>query len=259
MQIENLFIIPDRDNLESYISLAGKYGLGFEYNDFFLPSLLDNEEKLENIMQLYKETPGIPDKCTSHGAFFDVTVFSDDPKVLAVSDFRVEQSLKIASELGVKGVVFHTNYIPNFMLDSYRTNWVDKNVRYWNDKLDKYGDIDIYIENMFDTDWELLARLGECMKDREHFGICFDYAHAQVFGDETELDRWVRELYPYVKHLHINDNDFRQDLHLAVGDGKTDWGKFRYYYEQYFKDTSVLLEVKGIDRIQRSLDFLGRL
>ncbi|MBO5509566.1 MAG: hypothetical protein J5962_03795, partial [Lachnospiraceae bacterium] len=72
MQIENLFIIPDRDNLESYIMLAEEYGLGFEYNDFFLPSLLDNEDKLENTIQLYKETPGIPNKCTSHGAFFDV-------------------------------------------------------------------------------------------------------------------------------------------------------------------------------------------
>ncbi len=259
MKIEHLLIIPDKDNIETYIAMARKYGLGFEFNDFFLPSLLDNEKMLKDTMRIYTKEPGMPTYLTSHGAFFDVVVFSDDPRIFEVSDFRVEQSLTIAEQLGAKGVIFHTNYTPNFLLDSYRTGWVEKNARYWSDKLDKYKNIDIYIENMFDTDWELLARLGERMKGREHFGLCFDYAHAQVFGDEKEIDAWVMALSPYVRHIHVNDNDFNRDLHLAVGDGKIDWVKFRNYYEQYFRDASVLIEVKGIENIQRSLDYFEKL
>lgn len=59
-----------------------------------------------------------------------------------------------------------------------------------------------------------------------------------------------------MRHLHINDNDFKQDLHLAVGDGKTDWKRFRQHYETYFSKASVLIEVKGLEKIEKSLDYL---
>ena len=66
-------------------------------------------------------------------------------------------------------------------------------------------------------------------------------------------------LAPYVKHIHINDNDFRQDLHLAVGDGDIDWARFKIYYETYFPEATVLIEVTGMDKITRSLEYLAGL
>ena len=35
-------IIPDIRDLESYVDLAKRRSLGFEYNDFFDPQLLDD-------------------------------------------------------------------------------------------------------------------------------------------------------------------------------------------------------------------------
>lgn len=115
------------------------------------------------------------------------------------------------------------------------------------------------MENMFDTDPELLAKLAERMADVPNFGVCFDYAHAQVFGDENRMEEWVKMLAPYVKHLHINDNDLRSDLHLPLGEGKIDWNKFRQFYESYFSQASVLIEVTGLERAKRSLQFLEQL
>lgn len=203
--------------------------------------------------------PGMPGYCTLHGAFLDVTVFSDDSLIARASDYRVEQSLTIAKRLGAKGVVFHTNYIANFKTDSYRDSFVKKNAVYWSEKLLKYPDIQIYMENMFDDTPELLAGLAEELKGYKNFGVCFDYAHAHVFGNPDEIGLWVRTLAPYVKHLHINDNDFRQDLHLAVGDGKIDWKLFKNYYENYFPDATVLIEVNSMEKIRKSLDFLESL
>ena len=80
-----------------------------------------------------------------------------------------------------------------------------------------------------------------------------------MFGNPDEIGLWVQTLAPYVKHLHINDNDFRQDLHLAVGDGKIDWVKFKNYYENYFPEATVLIEVNGMEKIRKSLDFLESL
>lgn len=259
MRFKKLLVIPNRGELSQYTDLAKRYDLGFEYNDFFSPKLLDDELRLQGVIKQYLEEKEMPEYCTLHGAFLDVTVFSDDSLIAKASDYRVEQSLSLARRLGAKGVIFHTNYIANFKTDSYRDSFVRKNVEYWSGKLKKNQDLNIYIENMFDDTPELLVKLAEQMKEQDNFGVCFDYAHAHVFGDPEEIDCWVKGLAPYVKHIHINDNDFCQDLHQAVGDGRIDWNLFKSYYETYFPDATVLLEVAGLANVNKSLEFLERL
>lgn len=259
MKIEKLMIIPQKDNLSEYVELSHKYGCGFEYNDFFYPALLDDEEELDKRIQLYTMPQNKPLFATMHGAFFDVTIFSDDPRIQKVSELRVNQSLEAAKRLGATGVIFHTNYLPNFMLESYRENWVKKNAEFWSKIIQEYPMLNIYMENMFDTDCELLAQLGKEMKEYSNFGICFDYAHAHVFGEENDIEHWVYTLAPYVKHLHINDNDFSRDLHLALGDGKIDWWRFKQYYEKYFTEASVLIEVTGLSKTKQSLEYLSQI
>lgn len=259
MDVKKLLIVPDRHNLDASIDMAKHYGCGFEYNDFFLPDVLDNQEMVDDIVRLYHCNRDLPEYCTLHGAFLDVTIFSQDKRIYEVSDLRVEQSLRIAREIGARAVVFHTNYMPNFRQKAYQDGWVESNVRYWTDKLEKYPDINIYIENMFDEGYELLQRLGEGMKAVKGFGICFDYAHACVFGDEAKVEEWCKNLGPYIKHVHINDNDFVSDLHQQLGAGKIDWEGFKRSYEMYFPEATVLVEMNGIDKIKESLEYIKAL
>ena len=260
MNIKHLEIIPDYGDIDKSIQLACQYGTGFEYNDFFVPAFLDNKKAVDDRIAFYKDIPdSIRANSTLHGVFLDITVFSDDPLIVKASDTRIHQSMDIARRLGVRGVVFHTNYIANFIADFYRNNWVKRNNEYFTKLCREYSDINIYIENMFDTNPELVISLAESMKDISNFGVCFDFSHAQVFGDENMLDTWVKGLAPYVKHIHINDHDFISDLHLVPGQGKTDWNKFRQYYEKYFADASVLLEVTGNDKAEKSLEFISKL
>lgn len=259
MEIKKKLIIPDRKDIESSLMLAQQYDCGFEYNDFFLPDILDDEQQCKNIIEFYKKQPSMPKYCTCHGAFLDVTIFSDDKRISQVSDDRVEQSLQIAGEIGAKAVVFHTNYVANFQLEAYRDGWVMRNEAYWKEKLIKYPNLNIYMENMFDTDYKLLERLACRLKEYSNFGVCLDYAHACVFGNEKEIDAWVKALGPYVKHLHINDNDFCSDLHLAVGAGSLDWKKFKNHYQEYMPEATVLIETRGTENIRQSLEFLKAL
>ena len=259
LKLDNILIIPDKDNIEQSMWLADEYHCGFEYNDFFLPNMLDDKKKLRETIDFYKNLGGLPEYCTSHGAFLDITVFSDDARIREVSDYRVEQSLSIAEELGAKAVIFHTNFVPNFNLESYKQSFVERNFYYWSEKLEKYPDMNIYMENMFDTDWTILAALADRLKKNEHFGVCFDYAHAHVFGEADDIEGWVKGLAPYVRHMHINDNDFNADLHLALGEGKIDWLRFRDYCEKYFSDASILIETRKIDSIRKSLEYISRL
>ena len=203
MRIDKLLIIPDAEQMERSIAIAKQYGCGFEYNDFYDPVFVDSSSCDERIVY-YKTMEQLPQYCTMHGAFFDVTVFSDDPKIAEVSDLRVEQSLEIACKLGVKAVVFHTNFVPNFNTEAYHNNWVERNVRYWAEKLEKYKDIHIYIENMFDMSYRLLERLAKQLCRYPNFGVCLDYAHVHAFGKKADPEEWVRELAPYeIGRAHV--------------------------------------------------------
>lgn len=248
-----LYLIPDKDNIMNSLRLADKYSASFEFNDFYKPELLDDEKQVNKLVSFYKGYH-LPSECHLHGAFFDITVFSEDPKIREVSDLRVEQSIDIAERLRCSAVIFHTNYIPNFQQTAYRDHWVDTNAEYWRKKLEKHDSIKIYIENMFDISPWLLRRLAEKMADNPRFGVCYDYAHAAIFGGST--DEWTRCLDNSVKHLHINDNDLVSDLHLPAGSGSLDWQEFARTLEKLPDDISMLIEVEDTENQQKSLDFL---
>ena len=91
--MKSLYIIPKRDNIEESLRLSKEYNAYFEYNDFFIPAVLDDEEKKKELISFYKSLPRDRSRDTLHGAFLDVTLHSSDAKIREVSEFRVRQSM----------------------------------------------------------------------------------------------------------------------------------------------------------------------
>lgn len=258
MLMKEIYIIPDRKCIAESLGLTEEYQALFEYNDFFLPSVLDDEKCLNDRKNFYMSLPRKRHKDLLHGAFFDVTVHSEDPLIRDVSELRVRQSMDIAEELGIRGVIFHTNRIPNFRTVSYENHWLDSNEIFWRKILSEYPNLEVLLENMFDEEPNLLAELAERFTDEPRFGVCFDYAHAQVFGKSHEIENWVEKLMPYVKHMHINDNDLKSDLHQAIGEGRIDWARYNKFMERWSVNCSVLIEVNGIEVQKKSLQFMKK-
>ncbi|MCR5206089.1 MAG: TIM barrel protein [Lachnospiraceae bacterium] len=245
--------IPDYREAEDWAELAEKEKLVFEYNEFFNPTVLEDNEKIKEIISIYRSLNRDTSNDTVHGAFFDITVSSSDPLIRNASDYRVSQSIEIAEALNARGVVFHTNYLTDFKSVPYRDNWVDANILYWTEKCQNHPDINIYLENMFDESPELIGRVAEGMKELPNFGICLDIAHA--FLSQVPVGEWIGTLEGFIKHIHINDNDGCEDLHLAVGSGKIDWSVLKC--EKLFKlNPSVLIEVSTRERLDASIGFL---
>lgn len=252
----DIYFIPDAQNIEKSLELARTYNGYFEYNDFMIPAVLEDEEKVAQLIVFYSNLDRDRSKDTLHGAFLDVTVHSDDPLVYNASLQRVRQSMDIAKQLGIRGVVFHTNFIPNFRVAYYQKNWLERNEKFWRQMLKEYPDLCIFMENMFDEEPDLLAALAERMKDETRFGVCFDYAHACVFGHD--IDDWVNRLAPYTQHMHINDNDLKDDLHMIVGDGQIDWDYFTKVLREKGIETSVLLEMRGPEAQEKSVEYMQK-
>lgn len=253
--MKQLLIIPDRNNMSVSTELSEKYSLGFEYNDFFIPSVLDNEAELNEIISIYKNCR-LPGFTTIHGAFFDVLPFSPDKRIKEISELRIRQSISAAEKIGAHAVVFHTNYNPFLNSKAYVDKWISDNACFWGRILADYPRMFIYLENMFDCDPYIISELSEKLCVHKNYGVCLDYAHALLSATSPEV--WVKELSRYIKHVHINDNDLISDLHLAWGDGKINRGEFYTNYDKYMHDASVLIETTSAENIRRSLIMLEK-
>ena len=128
--MKEVLIIPQREQIEESLKIAKEYNAFFEYNDFFAPSLLDDAKRLEEVIQLYRQS-GVPEYCTVHGAFFDVIPCSVDEKVKEISIQRIEASIEVAKRIGAKAVVFHTNYNPFLNSKEYVDKWIENNISFW--------------------------------------------------------------------------------------------------------------------------------
>lgn len=246
-------VVSKAERLEEYRQIAKDYDTGFEINDFYDPDVLDDGKQCQSLIDAYL-SEGLPEGSTMHGAFFDITIFSYDAKIRAISRQRMKQSMEIARKLGVKGVVFHTNYNPILNAPEYDTNVVRCTVNYLKQLLEEYPEIEIYLENMFDSGPELLLRISMELCGYKNYGVCLDYAHAAISKTKTAV--WVEKLIPYVKHIHINDNDLERDLHWPIGTGEINWSRFVERYLRYFTGCSVLIE-NTVPKAQRqSLDYL---
>ena len=252
--MKSVSIIPQRNNIEESLRLSKEYNANFEYNDFFLPFVLDDENKKKELIEFYKSLQRDRSNDTLHGAFLDVTLHSSDARIREVSELRVRQSMDIAKELGIRGVVFHTNMIANFKDAAYMDNWVKTNAAFYKKLLAEYPGIFVFVENMFDFDPDMLVALAEELKEESYFGVCLDYAHATI--SKVPAKEWFKVLKPYIKHMHINDNDLNNDQHKALGNGDIDYQEFTELMKENNMEVSVLVEVSKIEDQIISLEYM---
>lgn len=254
--MKGIYMVPDYRQLQASVGVAAEYGLCFEYNDFFFPEVLDDPVMLEERIQTYLSLGRDCSGDTMHGAFFDVTVFSYDPKIREIAMLRMRQSMEVARKMGLRGVIFHGNYLPFLRRKSYDDVWLSYTEEAIRVLTNEYSGVGIYLENMFEDSPEVMVRLAERLKDVPEFGLCLDYAHALLTSGKGEP--WMRLMSPYLRHMHVNDHCFDADVHLVPGDGKTDWQEFCLLKERYAPDVTMLCEVKGIEETRRSVEFLKR-
>ena len=252
-----LEIIPFWEQLEVYAALAEQYGLAFEYNDFYVPDLLDNNTLLKERIRIYQSLGRPKGVDTLHGVFFDILPFSYDSGIRKQSVYRMRQSMEIAEALGCKGVVFHTNFVPLLLSgEKYRNNWLEC-MRETIAKLLDESVGEIYLENMFDQSPDELAELAVALQGESRFGVCLDIAHMRLVTDKPL--EWFKVLAPYIKHFHFNDTHLQYDDHLALGQGSINWKEIEALIEEFdLKDKNRLIEVNGLEKIHHSLEYCQR-
>ena len=99
---------------------------------------LTDEEEIKKRITLYKGCARDRSRDTLHGVFLDIAIASRDPFICDYSRKKMEQSMAIAQELGVKGVVFHSGLIGGLNQEEYLRHWYETQEALWDEMLTKY-------------------------------------------------------------------------------------------------------------------------
>ena len=100
---------------------------------------------------------------------------------------------------------------------------------------------------------ELLERINS-----SRLGFCLDLGHQHSFS-QNPLEQWLQATWPYLKEVHLHDNDSSFDAHLPVGSGTVDFDKlFGFLIE---KRISPLLTVEPhtVEHLYETLAGLARM
>ncbi len=143
---------------------------------------------------------------------------------------KMKRAIRITSFLGCKYCVLHpifpfTDWDMNF---PYVQETYDLNLEFFKDLLQTaiLYDVTICYENMpmkrfsLATPEQILKLVKEI--NDEHFQICLDTGHVNVFDDLNVADE-IRRLGKHIKVLHVHDNKYGYDMHSLPKFGTIKW------------------------------------
>ncbi len=239
-----LQIQPIYNNRSDYEALADSQGLFFEALELSFDNV--SEEKYE----WYKTCGKVG---SLHGAFIDVNPGSGDGVIRELSEKRYEESCLKAIACGAKNVVFHSTCFP-FLRGGYLSAWADKCADFYNRLAEKYGELDLFIENSPDITPEPIAELIKRVS-APNVKVCLDIGHINY--SHSPIEEWFEVLGEKTGYLHLSDNTGIFDDHLPLGKGTVDWKKASALCAYLPESTPVTLEVGNADCIKSSLEYLS--
>lgn len=200
-------------------------GMGIELADFF-PVEMWQGDFLAHARRWAEALRAFPGGKCLHGAFYDLKPSAHEPDALALTRTRHRQSLEVAATIGCDMMIVHSDFPLREPEPIAKRDLAARLVDYFGGlaaEAAPYG-VTIVIENIFDRDPRQLADLARAI-DVPNLGLSLDVGHAHLSAP-LPLDRWVHGMQPYLRHVHLHDNDGIHDRHWAMGDGNIVYRSF---------------------------------
>ena len=232
--------------------LLKKYAVGLEVISFGIGDVLDDVE--QSISYYQKEFAAFKDhtSLTFHGPFLDLQPGSYDGKVRSLTKERFTASYKAAQAFGSNEMIFHTGYVPNICIDKY---WLENVVVFWKEFLeDKSKECMFYIENVLDTDWELLREMIDRV-NATNFKACLDIGHVNAYSHKT-VEEWIKALGNRIGYVHLHNNDGTRDAHQGLKNGNLPIEPILEQLKAHAPDAKWSLEIADEKMLEESLQWL---
>ena len=255
-----MLVAAYRHDISAHLALAKEYGYGLEIQAFSQPDILDGDWR--GLLEKYRvQLKGFSGPLACHGAFFDMSVASEDQHIIELTRQRYLLNLEIAQELGARHVVFHTNFLPMIRTELYRRQYIERQVVFWQQmgyEAQRHN-VWIVLENMWDPDPFIIQKIMESLS-APHIGVCLDISHVYLYNNAHPLKQWLDVLGPYIIHVHMNNTRGVIDEHLALNipGGALDYAKIIPHLANFPRNPWLVLELDDIGALTQSLKFIQR-
>ena len=193
-------------------SLARRWRLGCEDITFSYAPMLDDPAALP---QTANRVAGLS-RLWLHAPFAELIPCAIDPLVRQTAQHRFRQTLAAAQKLGIRQVVLHGGFIPHVYFPEW---YVEQAVLFWRDFLQEVPpDFVLALEIVMEPSPDTLVSIAAGVDD-PRLGLCLDVGHANTCVSETPPMDWLAPMAPWLRHVHLHNNQGDTDLHAPLGEG----------------------------------------
>lgn len=216
--------------------------IGVEIQDFVEPNLSNEEMKsiIGNYKGLFKDFNNIK---ALHGPFLDLKPASPDKDIRRISQEKYFNTLKIAEELEMDYVIFHSQMNPLLNEPQIMELNYSQKGEFVNSLMNKtsYRGI-VLIENIFEKDPKDMLRLVDKVES-EKVKLILDIGHAKLSG--ISIENWIKELNNHIAYIHFHSNNGIYDQHKSPSDEEIE--ELLNLIDKYQIDPVISLEYKKMN------------
>lgn len=217
---------------------------------------LDNRKVLA--LRSLGESYGL--KYSIHAPFADINIASPSNFMLKAMLKRLEKSIANANSLEAYMWVFHPGLKTGISMFYPNADWTQnrETAKLLLKIADDYG-VKIAIENVPEPYPFLMKGTAEFEKFYseigEPIGLALDVGHANLNG---QIEQFLAKFADKIVHVHVHDNDGREDQHLGVGHGTVNWERFANLLKKAQFNGVVIIEsiehvVESVEKIKQLL------
>ena len=161
---------------------------------------------------------------TLHAPFLDLAPGATDIRIREVTRDKLRRAFALLEVFKPKSMVCHLDYEDN--KHSYKMDeWLNISLETWSELLEIAArtNTPVMFENTYEHLPDVHLRLFEQLPG-SNFGFCMDVGHLMAYAGST-WQVWLDKLQPWLGQMHLHDNDGNRDDHIAIGQGRFDFGE----------------------------------
>ena len=166
-----------------------------------------------------------------------------------VKEFRqaarkeAKKYFEVFSQLEVKYVTVHGNWPSTMFTDEEGIKYQVETLERMIDEAKKYN-LSIMYESI-DTPRDNATNVAKILNALPELYFHLDIGHANIHGRKPE--EFVKAFSDRLKHIHLHDNNGKEDLHLPMGTGNINWPEFIKTLKENY-DGTITLEIFSKDK-----------
>jgi len=215
-----------------------------------------NAKRLEAIREVAKEKSF---ELTLHAPFVDMNIASPNPVLRRTILKQLEKSIRYASRLDCRLLVFHpgkrtgiSEFYPGL---DWKLNL--ESMCHLLDVAKRYG-VEISVENIPEPFPFLLKSVEDFSRFfaelGEDLGLTLDVGHANI---NHQTNDFMSKFRSRIIHVHASDNEGTSDTHRGIGQGTVEWRSVADSLKRTKYNRIIMLE--SIEHIEESIQTLQNL